>query len=692
MEIRAFAEQVLFGDTLDDKLILPGRVTDERPGAPARTPTFPSRPAALALDVGRVKARFPGAGRLESPRQRGEVLHFFANHELLALELMALMLLRFPEAPAAFRAGLVGIMIDEQRHMKLYLDRMADCGVELGVIPVSAFFWTCLAEVPDPLRFVAGMSLTFEQANLDYSLHYERAFSDAGDAETAAVLRRVYEDEVRHVRHGLEWFRAWKAPSMSDFEAHAASLEAPLSLARARGMAPDRASRLKAGLSEDYIDALEVYARSKGRPPTVRWFDPSVELRVGAGRAEMPRAVVRTLTRDLETLPMFLGAADDVVLVSERPDRSFLAGLVAAGFQPPEFVSAPAQLAERQVGALEPWGWGPGVEDAAGPLARGGRVPEYSRWSRAFGKDWSAGLLEGILADWDADWLGGEVAVCRDDAEVRAALERWPDAWIKAPFSASGQGRVHRRGGWQAGQERWLEQALAGFGRVVVEPHLDAVFEFSVLIRVGESTRRLGFGRSLADSRGQYKGSVLGPLRQGLERPVLRFLSGDGRDPRRLDESGQRIADAVGGALAALGFRGLAGVDVMIYRAADGALRMRPILEVNPRATMGHVAHGIGRSLAHGAVGVMTLVSSAQARRAGFGSPGELAARAAAAAGAPRLLKGRLSGGVVPLTDPARAARFVALLSAGRRLSECRDALAMAGVQVPGLDGLMVGR
>ena len=36
------------------------------------------------------KADFPGTHRLENAAERGRLLHFFANHELLATELMAL--------------------------------------------------------------------------------------------------------------------------------------------------------------------------------------------------------------------------------------------------------------------------------------------------------------------------------------------------------------------------------------------------------------------------------------------------------------------------------------------------------------------------------------------------------------------------------------------------------------------------
>ena len=83
MEIREFAEQVLFATTLEQKLRCPENLTDERPGAPLVTPNAPGRPAELQFKPhGSSKADFPGLHRLEQERERGRLLHFFANHEL----------------------------------------------------------------------------------------------------------------------------------------------------------------------------------------------------------------------------------------------------------------------------------------------------------------------------------------------------------------------------------------------------------------------------------------------------------------------------------------------------------------------------------------------------------------------------------------------------------------------------------
>src|SRR5438046_994321 len=117
MEIREFAERVLFATKLEEKLESPENIADEDPGSAIIAPRAPGRPAELRFkSEGSAKADFPGIHRLESTAERGRLLHFFANHELLATELMALVLLRFPEAPPAFRRGVLQTLKDEQRH------------------------------------------------------------------------------------------------------------------------------------------------------------------------------------------------------------------------------------------------------------------------------------------------------------------------------------------------------------------------------------------------------------------------------------------------------------------------------------------------------------------------------------------------------------------------------------------------
>ncbi|MEO1998864.1 MAG: hypothetical protein ABGZ17_26760 [Planctomycetaceae bacterium] len=73
--------------------------------------------------------------------------------------------------------------------------------VSLGEVPVNDFFWRALSRVDSPMAFTAGMSLTFEQANLDHARYYQAAFARVGDARTATLSRQGRsEDELRLYR------------------------------------------------------------------------------------------------------------------------------------------------------------------------------------------------------------------------------------------------------------------------------------------------------------------------------------------------------------------------------------------------------------------------------------------------------------------------------------------------------------
>ena len=110
--IKSSAELVLYSPDLESKLSAPiSGILDPKSDTASAflTPTLPARTPGLTLDRAKKprENNFPTRSKLSEDRSRGLVLHFFANHELLALELMALALLRWPDAPEGFRRGLV---------------------------------------------------------------------------------------------------------------------------------------------------------------------------------------------------------------------------------------------------------------------------------------------------------------------------------------------------------------------------------------------------------------------------------------------------------------------------------------------------------------------------------------------------------------------------------------------------------
>ncbi len=255
VSFRTFALRVVASETLEEKLESPSDgLTDSSPG-PALCFLGPGRPPRLRI-VACDEARVPSIEGMADPAQRPRILHALANHELQAAELFAWALLAFPDAPAEFRAGLARLAAEEQRHCRMYIERMAQFGVGMGDLPVSGYFWGKIRGLTTPLRFVCAMGLTFENANLDHTTEYARAALSAGDRATAALLERVFRDEIEHVRFGWRWLIEWKQNVQSAWDAYCANVAWPLRGALARGPRFHPEGRIAAGLDPSFIRSL----------------------------------------------------------------------------------------------------------------------------------------------------------------------------------------------------------------------------------------------------------------------------------------------------------------------------------------------------------------------------------------------------------------------------------------------------
>jgi uncharacterized ferritin-like protein (DUF455 family) len=263
---RDYALSIVTSETLDGKLTPPPDDLVLEDTSPALRIPAPGRPPALAIVAGR-SAKVPPLAGMSDPSQRARILHALANHELQAIELFAWALLAFPDAPTAFRRGLVAIVADEQRHLGLYRDRLAAHGVAFGDLPVTGHFWNKLDHLTSPVEFVCAMGLTFENANLDFAGDYATAARACGDHATAAALDQVHTDEIRHVHFSWVWLKRFTG-DRDPWQAYLDHVKFPLGPRRARGARFDRDARRRAGFDEAFIDALAAVdpTRPSGEP------------------------------------------------------------------------------------------------------------------------------------------------------------------------------------------------------------------------------------------------------------------------------------------------------------------------------------------------------------------------------------------------------------------------------------------
>jgi uncharacterized ferritin-like protein (DUF455 family) len=266
--LRAYCLRILECGDLESKLApLPPDLDDAEPGPPVAV-LRPNRNPELSLASG--AARLPRPTQLTAPGARARCLARFAHHELMAVELFAWALLRWPDLPPELRRDFRRILADEQRHCHLYLERLADHGDTLADHARSDYFWKhapAIAASPfGPRAFLCAMGLTLEQANLDFSALYRDAFRAAGDEASARVCARVHDDEVRHVALAAAWLRRL-AHHRSDVESYAEAVPFPFAAPRAKGRRFDAEARRRAGLSEDFIETVRAARSAPQRKP-----------------------------------------------------------------------------------------------------------------------------------------------------------------------------------------------------------------------------------------------------------------------------------------------------------------------------------------------------------------------------------------------------------------------------------------
>lgn len=267
MTLTDFARTILEGTTLAEKLLtveVEARDFWAPLTAEYQLPACPGREKKIQISPrGQKQQKFPSLNQLQSGQSRiiGQALHFFANHELLAIEMGAAALLLYPhdnQEEKNFKKGLLSTLKDEQKHLALYLHRMKHLGVELGDYPLNGFFWEKMSLLKRPEQYLAVMALTFESANLDFARYYASVFRNIGDLPTAATLETVYEDEIRHVSLGRKWLNAWKGEK-DLWDYFTGLLPFPLTPARAKGIHYFPPSRLAAGLPPSFVDHLGAY-------------------------------------------------------------------------------------------------------------------------------------------------------------------------------------------------------------------------------------------------------------------------------------------------------------------------------------------------------------------------------------------------------------------------------------------------
>lgn len=393
--------------------------------------------------------------------------------------------------------------------------------------------------------------------------------------------------------------------------------------------------------------------------PSVFVFNPFAEGYIARGKAFAPVKSQAMLAADLANLPQFLCQPDDIVLLAKRPSAGFLNSLKQAGFPSPEFVELregridPANsLCRRQLGSLRPWAWGPDSVALFEPLfARAaGEARTAARYfnddiARLYSKAWSAEFLRKVLARWRGDqgtetqsrpgpaisepWLctEQEAGVVVDTLEgalgaVAAIRGRGHHkVVVKEAYGLAGHNGIRL---WEPeilpAQRQWLTHALENGRQLVVEPWLERELDFSVQLEMGPGGLKLcGYTGLVNDRKGQFLANwAEADYSRCLPTKVAALFPAQANISEHICRRYGEIFSLLEAELHRAGFAGPISIDALVYRTPQGECRLKPVVEINPRYTMGRLTLELMNHACSGTCGLFRLVSQAQARAEGF--------------------------------------------------------------------------
>ncbi len=227
---------------------------------------------------------------------------------------------------------------------------------------------------------------------------------------------------------------------------------------------------------------------------------------------------------------------------------------------------------------LSPWGWTPSAiaeGERLGAVVEPVAIETVARvnskvFSHALERDLGVAVASAALA----------ATIEQLEAAVARACPGAEDKWVvKAPLGFAARERVLGRGPrLDPPSAVWAARRFALGETLLVEPWLDVVREYGVQVWVAPdgTVDILGISRMLTNGAGATVGYVL------MDPP-----------PDRRAEELREIAREVGRRLCDAGYTGPAGVDALEHTGG-----LRPLLEINARYTMGHVALAAERQLA----------------------------------------------------------------------------------------------
>lgn len=196
--------------------------------------------------------------RHDSDEGRAAFFHALAHIEFVAIYLAWDIIYRFPGLPEAFYRDWLRIADEEALHFDMIRQHMRQhFNVEYGDLPAHRGLWIhAMDSADDILARLAIVPRCMEARGLDVTPAMIDKLKSTGDEDGAAILTRIYQDEIGHVERGSHWFKF--IAQQRGVAADAAYRQLIMDFFKGKPKGPfNREARIIAGFSHHEIDWLE---------------------------------------------------------------------------------------------------------------------------------------------------------------------------------------------------------------------------------------------------------------------------------------------------------------------------------------------------------------------------------------------------------------------------------------------------
>jgi uncharacterized ferritin-like protein (DUF455 family) len=142
-----------------------------------------------------------------SQTARREILHRHMTNEMTSVDMAAICVAEFPDAPWELRMELARQAWDEARHVRVLYRRLKELGGHKGEFPITTLEWDITCACDNLVGRITIQNRTLEAGAMDVIGLITQTMRTAGDTTTADILDGINTDEIQHVRFANRWIK-----------------------------------------------------------------------------------------------------------------------------------------------------------------------------------------------------------------------------------------------------------------------------------------------------------------------------------------------------------------------------------------------------------------------------------------------------------------------------------------------------